>query len=40
MDMKTQLSLYATLCREETLYEAWKAVKGKNSAGDNVSRLA
>lgn len=31
--MKTQSSLYATLCREETLYEAWKAVKGKNSAG-------
>lgn len=31
--MKTQSSLYATLCCEETLYEAWKAVKGKNSAG-------
>lgn len=31
--METQSSLYATLCREETLYEAWKAVKGKNSAG-------
>ena len=31
--MKTQSSLYATLCSEETLYEAWKAVKGKNSAG-------
>lgn len=31
--MKTQSSLYATLCCEETFYEAWKAVKGKNSAG-------
>lgn len=31
--MKTQTSLYATLCSEETLYEAWKAVKGKKAAG-------
>lgn len=31
--MKTQSSLYDALCREETLYEAWKAVKSKNSAG-------
>ena len=31
--MDAQTSLYATLCREETLYEAWKIVKGKNAAG-------
>lgn len=26
-------SLYAMLCREDTLYEAWKTVKGKNASG-------
>ena len=31
--MDAHTSLYATLCREETLYEAWKIVKGKNAAG-------
>lgn len=31
--MNTQPSLYATLCKEETLYEAWKVVKSKNSTG-------
>lgn len=31
--MNTQSSLYATLCKEETLYEAWKVVKSKNSTG-------
>lgn len=31
--MDAHTSLYTTLCREETLYEAWKVVKGKNAAG-------
>lgn len=31
--METQMLLYKSLCMEETLYEAWKAVKSKNSAG-------
>lgn len=31
--MDKNSSLYATLCKEETLYEAWKLVKSKGSAG-------
>lgn len=31
--MNTHLSLYARLCEDNTLYEAWKIVKGKNAAG-------
>ena len=31
--MNTQNSLYELLCKEETLYESWKAIRIKNSAG-------
>lgn len=31
--METQQSFYSILCKEETLYEAWKVVKGKDSVG-------
>ena len=31
--MDAYSSLYATLCSEEHLYEAWKIIKGKGSAG-------
>lgn len=31
--METKSSFYSTLCNEQTLYEAWKVVKGKKSAG-------
>lgn len=31
--METRISYYETLCKEETLYEAWKVVKSKRSAG-------
>ena len=31
--MNTQSSLYETLCKEETLYESWKAIRSKKAAG-------
>ena len=31
--MNTQISLYETLCKEETLYESWKAIRSKKTAG-------
>ena len=31
--MNTQISLYETLCKEETLYESWKAIRSKKAAG-------
>lgn len=33
MDTNAHSSLYASLCKEDTLYEAWKTVKSKGSAG-------
>lgn len=31
--MNTQISLYETLCKEETLYESWKIIRNKKAAG-------
>lgn len=31
--MNTQNSLYERLCKEETLYESWKAIRSKKAAG-------
>ena len=31
--MNTQISLYETLCKEETLYESWKVIRSKKVAG-------
>lgn len=31
--MNTQDSLYERLCKEETLYESWKAIRSKKAAG-------
>ena len=31
--MNTQISLYETLCKEETLYESWKVIRNKKAAG-------
>ena len=31
--MNTQHSLFETLCKEETLYTSWKAIRNKKSVG-------
>ena len=31
--METRKSYYSVLCKEEFLFEAWKAIKSKNASG-------